>query len=80
MVEPAGLLKRVAPSAPGWRQFMKKYNILRLSILIVIILFFFFGSCGANDYVSRDKLINDIEYYSNVINEAHAEPYRMISK
>lgn len=56
---------------------MKKYNIH--SIFIVIILFFFFGFCGRNDYVSRDKLINDIEYYSNVINEAHGEPYRIIS-
>jgi len=57
---------------------MKKYSIH--SILIVILLFFFFGSCFGNGDVSRDKFINDIEYYTNVINEAHAEPYRMISK
>ena len=58
---------------------MKRYNIR--SVLIVIMLLFSSGFCsGGNDPVSKDKLINDIDYYANVINEAHGDPYRMISR
>ncbi|UCH94969.1 MAG: hypothetical protein JSV88_32600 [Candidatus Aminicenantes bacterium] len=58
---------------------MKKYNIR--SILIVIMLFFSSGFCrGGNEPVSKDRLINDINYYANVINEAHGDPYRIISR
>ena len=58
---------------------MKKYNIR--SILMVIMLFFFSGFCGGeNDHVSKEKLINDIDYYVKVINEAHGDPYRIISR
>lgn len=59
---------------------MKRYKKLRL--LFVIVLFFFFEFCGGNGngYISKGKLVKDIDYYTNVINEAHAEPYRMISK
>jgi hypothetical protein len=45
------------------------------------MLFLSSGFCGGGkDIVSKDKLINDIDYYVKVINEAHGDPYRIISR
>jgi hypothetical protein len=45
------------------------------------MLFLTSGFCGGgNDHVSKDKLINDIDYLAKVINEAHGDPYRIISR
>lgn len=32
------------------------------------------------DYLTRDELKSDVDFYVNLIDEAHADPYRMISR
>jgi hypothetical protein len=51
-----------------------------MRVLIFIVCLALFMDCHAQSYVSREKALEDIDYFNNVIGQVHVNPFLFINK